>query len=107
MLNWGVLANLCRKVPFWGTYCPSNDFSRAPLNLFRQGATFTYPHDYISDHIYFLTNKVAKLVETLKFSHHVLIIYFYIRVHIHISGIMYFQKVSILSPSLGVSYKKF
>ena len=65
----GVLTKFCRKIPFWGPYWPLNYFSRAPLNLSRQDASFKYTYEYILDHI-FLIKKMAKLVETQKFHHY-------------------------------------
>ena len=45
----GVLANLCRKVSFWGPYWPWSYFSRALFNLSRRDSSFKYPYDYVLD----------------------------------------------------------
>ena len=100
-LNGGVLTNFCRKVRFWGPYWPLNYFSRAPLNLSRQDASFKYTYDYIFDHNFF-DQKSGKIGRNSKISPPSswslifasgFIFSFFDMVNI--------QKVSILPPFLG------
>ena len=61
------MTSFCRKVSFWGPYWPLNYFSRAPLNLSRQDASFKYTYDYILNHNFF-DQKSGKIGRNSKIS---------------------------------------
>ena len=66
MFIGGVLANFCRKVQF-EVPIDFKLFYRTPLDLSRRDASFKYPY-YGSN--FFLTKKLAKIVDTQKFGRH-------------------------------------